>query len=66
MAKKKEEQKKEDESAFDFEEALSKLEVPEMLKAGFKYYILVNNIEIQSENELEKQLDKFKVYNAGA
>lgn len=67
MAKKKttttkKEEKNED---FDFKSCLGGLEVPEMLKAGFGYYIEVNNIPIKSENDLLKQLDKFKQMNAG-
>ena len=64
MAKKKT-TKKEEENDFDFKACLASLEVPEMLKAGFGYYIEVNNIPIKSENDLNKQLTKFKEMNAG-
>jgi hypothetical protein len=64
MAKKKT-TKKEEENDFDFKTCLASLEVPEMLKAGFGYYIEVNNITIKSENDLNKQLTKFKEMNAG-
>ena len=36
-----------------------------MLKTGFKFYIVNNNITIKSENELERELTKFKNTNAG-
>lgn len=55
--------KKEDD--FDYKSYLNTLEIPSMLKAGFGYYIEVNNIPIKSENDLLKQLDKFKEMNAG-
>lgn len=57
MAKKK---KNEEESTFDFETALAELEIPSMLKAGFGYYVEINDIKINSEKELEKELTKFK------
>lgn len=62
MAKKKTEPK---ESVFDWQSALMEMEVPDMLKAGFKYYIINNNIEIKSENDLTKTLSKFKEMSAG-
>ena len=62
MAKKKTKQEK---SVFDWQSALMEMEVPDMLKAGFKYYIINNNIEIKSENDLKNLLEKFKVMNAG-
>lgn len=66
MAKKKTTTtKKEEKIDFDFESCLAGLEVPEMLKAGFKYYIINNNLPVKSENDLLKQLDKFKQMNAG-
>ena len=66
MAKKK--TKKEyvkEEINFDFESCLAGVEVPEMLKAGFRYYITINNIPVKSENDLLTELDKFKQTNAG-
>ena len=63
MAKKKE--KKEDKVVFDLENSIDQLEIPDMLKTGFKFYIVNNNITIKSENELERELTKFKNTNAG-
>ena len=63
MAKKK--TTKKEEIDFDFESCLAGLEVPEMLKAGFKYYIINNNIPVKSENDLQTKLTKFKEMNAG-
>ena len=65
MAKKKTEEKevKDIKSDFDFETALASMEAPEMLKAGFRYYVKVNDITFQSEKELEKFLEKFKQMN---
>ncbi len=63
MAKKKE--KKVDKVVFDLENSIDKLEIPDMLKTGFKFYIVNNNITIKSENELERELTKFKNTNAG-
>lgn len=57
--------KEEPKTAFDWKTVLDKLEIPSMLKAGFGYYIEINNIPIKSENDLEKQLTKFKELNAG-
>lgn len=57
--------KEEPKTAFDWKTALNTMEIPSMLKAGFGYYIEVNNIPIKSENDLEKQLTKFKELNAG-
>ena len=63
MAKKKTTKKQEND--FDFKTCLAGLEVPEMLKAGFGYYIEVNNIPVKSENDLQTELTKFKEMNAG-
>ena len=69
MAKKKETKKtkkeKEEESAFDWKTTLDKMIIPDMLKAGFTYYIETNDITVKSENDLETLLTKFKQMNAG-
>ena len=67
MAAKKTETKKQEEpkNAFDWKPALDKLEIPSMLKAGFGYYIETKNMTIKSENDLQKELTKFKELNAG-
>lgn len=64
MTRKKTENKKED-SAFNWETYLDTMEVSSSLKAGFVYYIKTNNINIQSENDLNKEFNKFKQMNAG-
>ena len=66
MATKRTQTKKEEpKSDFDWKQALDKLEIPLMLKAGFGYYIESKNIAIKSENDLQKELTKFKELNAG-
>ena len=53
-------------NGFDFQTAKANMEIPESLKAGFTYYITVNNIKIKSENDLNQTFEKFKTFNAGA
>ena len=53
-------------NGFDFQTAIANMEIPESLKAGFTYYITVNNIKIKSENDLNQTFEKFKTFNAGA
>lgn len=53
-------------NAFDFQTAIANMEIAESLKAGFTYYIIVNNIKIKSENDLNQTFEKFKTFNAGA
>jgi hypothetical protein len=66
MAKKKEKKEEEPKKmVFDLENSINQLEIPDMLKTGFKFYIVNNNITIKSENELERELTKFKNTNAG-
>lgn len=60
------ETKKETTTAFDFQTAIANMEIAESLKAGFTYYIIVNNITIKSENDLNQTFEKFKTFNAGA
>lgn len=50
---------------YDYLIDLNLLEISNMLKVGFKYYIQSNNIKINSKSELLKYLDKFKKENAG-
>lgn len=50
---------------YDYLDDLNTLEIPNMLKVGFVYYIQSNNIKIKSKSELMKNLDKFKKNNAG-
>ena len=64
MAKKKETKK--DEIEFDYKVSLDTYEISEMLRKGFIYYITINDIKINSENELTTILTKFKQANAGA
>ena len=66
MSKKKEKKEEEPKKmVFDLENSIDQLEIPDMLKTGFKFYIVNNNITIKSENELERELTKFKNTNAG-
>lgn len=58
--------KKKNNTVFDVESAINELEIPLMLKTGFKFYINNNNITIQSANDLDKKLKQFKEMNAGA
>ena len=62
---KEENQKKESKTVFDVESAIEKLEIPEMLKTGFRFYLINNNINVQSENDLNNKLNNFKQMNAG-
>ena len=68
MAKKtktQEEKPKKESKYFDVESAIEKLEIPEILKIGFRFYLINNNIKIQSENDLNTKLKNFKTMNAG-
>ena len=68
MAKKTTKEPKKSESkktVFDVESAIEKLEIPEMLKHGFYFYLINNNITVQSENDLNNKLKNFKQMNAG-
>ena len=70
MAKKKTDEKSETKTEtknnYDFQSQLNEMEIPDSLKAGFKYYININNITIKSENDLKRELTKFEKLNAGA
>ena len=59
---KKSESKK---AVFDVESAIEKLEIPEMLKIGFRFYLINNNISVKSENDLNNKLNNFRKMNAG-
>lgn len=61
----KTEEEKEPSKGFDYAESLNTMQVSSLLKAGFGYYIEVNNLTFNSEKELEKEFDKFKQMNAG-
>ena len=65
MAAKKKKETKDKAPPFDYETILNTMEIPSMLKAGFRYYVKVNNVEIKSENDLKNLLQKFEVMNAG-
>lgn len=52
-------------NVFDVESAINELEIPEMLKTGFKFYLTNNNISVKSENDLNNKLNNFKQMNAG-
>lgn len=61
----KTEEEKEPTNGFDYTESLNTMQVSSLLKAGFGYYIEVNNLSFNSEKELEKEFNKFKQMNAG-
>ena len=61
--KKKEEPK--NESSFDVKEAIKRMDIPESVKMGFNYYLVNNNITINSENELSKTYDNFMKMSIG-
>ncbi len=52
-------------NAFNLTESLDTMEVSNMLKSGFKYYIEVNNLKINSVKQLETEMDKFKKLDVG-
>ena len=58
-------EEKEPTKGFDYTESLNTMQVSSLLKAGFGYYIEVNNLSFNSEKELEKEFNKFKQMNAG-
>ena len=58
-------EEKEPSKGFDYAESLNTMQVSSLLKAGFGYYIEVNNLTFNSEKELEKEFNKFKQMNAG-
>lgn len=53
------------ENDFDYITEIENLEVPDMLKVGFKFYIERNDLKIQDKKEFEKVLDKFKKIKMG-
>ena len=68
MAKKTTKEPKKSESkktVFDVESAITKLEIPEMLKIGFHFYLINNNISVKSENDLNNKLNNLRKMNAG-
>lgn len=65
MAARKKKTEPENKQVFDWKTALQEIECSNMLKAGFGYYIEINNIKINSAKELETEFNKFKNGNAG-
>ena len=57
MTKKKEKETKE---AFNLDEALNDLKIPNMLIEGFKAYITNNNLKFKNNKEFEKSLQEFR------
>ncbi|MBQ8017525.1 MAG: hypothetical protein IJ258_05395 [Methanobrevibacter sp.] len=53
------------ENDFDYITEIENLEVPDMLKVGFKFYIERNDLKIQDKKEFDKVLDKFKKIKMG-
>ena len=56
---------KKENTEYDYLDDLNELEIPNMLKSGFKYHVQSNNIKIKSKTELMRNLDKFKKENTG-
>lgn len=67
MAKKKETKKETSKknNDYNFIESLKTFPVAEILKAGFVYYVNENNITINSDSQLETELNKFKNKEVG-
>lgn len=53
------------ENDFDYITEIENLEVPDMLKVGFKFYIERNDLKIQDKKEFDKVLNKFKKIKMG-
>ena len=53
------------ENDFDYITEIENLEVPDMSKVGFKFYIERNDLKIQDKKEFDKVLDKFKKIKMG-
>ena len=53
------------ENDFDYITEIENLEVPDMLKVGFQFYIERNDLKIQDKKEFDKVLDKFKKIKMG-
>lgn len=53
------------EKDFDYITEIENLEVPDMLKVGFKFYIERNDLKIQDKKEFDKVLNKFKKIKMG-
>lgn len=53
------------EKDFDYITEIENLEVPDMLKVGFRFYIERNDLKIQDKKEFDKVLDKFKKIKMG-
>lgn len=53
------------ENDFDYITEIENLEVPDMLKVGFRFYIERNDLKIQDKKEFDKVLDKFKKIKMG-
>lgn len=66
MVKKKEKKEEEPKKmVFDLENSINQLEIPDMLKTGFRFYLINNNISVKSENDLNNKLNNFRKMNAG-
>ena len=53
------------EKDFDYITEIENLEVPDMLKVGFKFYIERNDLKIQDKKEFDKVFNKFKKIKMG-
>ena len=65
VRRKKTEKEEKPSKGFNYTESLNTMQVSDLLKTGFGYYIEVNKLTINSENDLKKEFNKFKEMNAG-
>lgn len=52
--------KKEDKNTFDWTKTIQELNLSETMKAGLSYYIINNNLNPKSKNELNKIVEDYK------
>lgn len=52
-------------SKFNLEQEIEQLEISNMLKDGFKFYIEEFNLKITSKKDLDEKLNEFKNRNLG-
>ena len=57
--------KKEKEPTFNWRDSLHEMEIPQMLKAGIKYYIEINDLTPKNNKDLEKIIDDYSKIKLG-
>ena len=50
---------------FDFNKKLDDLQIPNMLKEGFRLYVEIKNIEIKSDKDFETKMEEYKNLKIG-